>query len=268
MARAAVRQRARPTAPTGMASIPKRLKRSAGLSRSSFENRGRCCPGYSRSCAAGYPPGRSLPVAPFRLGLCLGDREPRADGQCGELIDCAAASTPVRKLPLRRDARAYAGAIGRLPAGSTAGKTPPALSRVAIRTRVRGSPAPFPNSFFSRVSPYRRRPRWRPHARKTGLPRREVPKDLFAADTCRNGSPDRPSQKGGLRTLERDRPNGASAPIPAVHVTRIRMGMDDRRASLRMPYLSLKPPVSQSRSRNRSRWPAILCHHARRRRRG
>ena len=32
------------------------------------------------------------------LGLCVGDREARADCQCGELIDRVAASAPVRKL--------------------------------------------------------------------------------------------------------------------------------------------------------------------------
>jgi hypothetical protein len=32
------------------------------------------------------------------LGLCVGDREARADGQCGELIDRIAATAPVRKL--------------------------------------------------------------------------------------------------------------------------------------------------------------------------
>jgi hypothetical protein len=32
------------------------------------------------------------------LGLCIGDREARADGQCGELIDRIAASAPVREL--------------------------------------------------------------------------------------------------------------------------------------------------------------------------
>src|SRR6266404_2654750 len=31
-------------------------------------------------------------------GLCIGDREPRADGQRGELIDRIAAGAPVRKL--------------------------------------------------------------------------------------------------------------------------------------------------------------------------
>ena len=31
-------------------------------------------------------------------GLCVGDREARADCQCGELIDRIAASAPVRKL--------------------------------------------------------------------------------------------------------------------------------------------------------------------------
>ena len=30
--------------------------------------------------------------------LCVGDREARADSQCGELIDRIAASAPVRKL--------------------------------------------------------------------------------------------------------------------------------------------------------------------------
>jgi hypothetical protein len=34
----------------------------------------------------------------FILGLCVGDREARADCQCGELIDRIAASLPVRKL--------------------------------------------------------------------------------------------------------------------------------------------------------------------------
>ncbi len=34
------------------------------------------------------------------LGLCVGDREARADGQRGELIDSVAAGTPVRKLLL------------------------------------------------------------------------------------------------------------------------------------------------------------------------
>jgi len=32
------------------------------------------------------------------LGLCVGDREARADCQCRELIDRIAASVPVRKL--------------------------------------------------------------------------------------------------------------------------------------------------------------------------
>jgi len=32
------------------------------------------------------------------LGLCVGDRQARADCQCGELIDRIAAGTPVRKL--------------------------------------------------------------------------------------------------------------------------------------------------------------------------
>jgi hypothetical protein len=32
------------------------------------------------------------------LGLCVGDREARADCQCGELIDCIAAGAPVSKL--------------------------------------------------------------------------------------------------------------------------------------------------------------------------
>ena len=32
------------------------------------------------------------------LGLCVGDREARADCQCGELIDRIAAGAPVRKL--------------------------------------------------------------------------------------------------------------------------------------------------------------------------
>ena len=34
----------------------------------------------------------------LRLGLCVGDSEARADGQCRELIDGTAASAPVRKL--------------------------------------------------------------------------------------------------------------------------------------------------------------------------
>jgi len=34
------------------------------------------------------------------LGLCVGDRQARADCQCGELIDRIAAGTPVRKLLL------------------------------------------------------------------------------------------------------------------------------------------------------------------------
>jgi hypothetical protein len=34
------------------------------------------------------------------LGLCVGDREARADCQCGELIDRIAAGAPVRKLLL------------------------------------------------------------------------------------------------------------------------------------------------------------------------
>jgi len=35
---------------------------------------------------------------PFMPGLCVGDREARADCQCGELIDRFAAGAPVRKL--------------------------------------------------------------------------------------------------------------------------------------------------------------------------
>jgi hypothetical protein len=34
----------------------------------------------------------------FMLGLCVGDREARADCQCGELVDRIATSAPVRKL--------------------------------------------------------------------------------------------------------------------------------------------------------------------------
>jgi hypothetical protein len=34
----------------------------------------------------------------YELGLSVGDREPRADGQRGELIDRIAASAPIRKL--------------------------------------------------------------------------------------------------------------------------------------------------------------------------
>jgi len=34
----------------------------------------------------------------FQNHLCVGDREARADGQCGELIDHIAASAPIRKL--------------------------------------------------------------------------------------------------------------------------------------------------------------------------
>jgi hypothetical protein len=32
------------------------------------------------------------------ISICVGDRETRADGQCGELIDCIAAGSPVREL--------------------------------------------------------------------------------------------------------------------------------------------------------------------------
>jgi hypothetical protein len=39
-------------------------------------------------------PGPSFANCSFRFGLCVGDREARADRQCGELIDCVAASAP------------------------------------------------------------------------------------------------------------------------------------------------------------------------------
>src|SRR4051794_23063943 len=45
------------------------------------------------------------------LGLSVGDCEARADCQCGELINRIAASAPLRQAPLRRAARACAGAI-------------------------------------------------------------------------------------------------------------------------------------------------------------
>jgi hypothetical protein len=38
------------------------------------------------------------PLILQKLQLCVGDREARADSQCGELIDRIAASAPVRKL--------------------------------------------------------------------------------------------------------------------------------------------------------------------------
>ena len=45
--------------------------------------------------------------------LCVGDRQARANCQCGELIDRIAAGAPVGKLRRRRGARAYVGAIRR-----------------------------------------------------------------------------------------------------------------------------------------------------------
>jgi hypothetical protein len=48
------------------------------------------------------------------LGLCVGDREARADSEGGELIDRVAAGAPVRKLLVNRGVRAYAAAIRRV----------------------------------------------------------------------------------------------------------------------------------------------------------
>ena len=48
------------------------------------------------------------------LGLSVGDREARADGEGGELIDRVAAGAPVRKLLVNRGVRAYAAAIRRV----------------------------------------------------------------------------------------------------------------------------------------------------------
>jgi hypothetical protein len=125
MARAAARQRAKRTAPINTACIPKRRKRSAAFSQSSFENRGRCCPdfrtrGSPKDLAEGRPlSNRSGDSLIVRIWAARDPEQPSSSGRnSGRFCPEAAVRMGRRKYLIgwwKRDLRVGRGSDPRVP---------------------------------------------------------------------------------------------------------------------------------------------------------